>query len=576
MVKVNHNSIPQFTEKFFDSGEPITCLGSGEYGGKANGLIFLNEMLKSKFNSNDFPNFNVNIPTMTIIPTNVFDEFMRKNDLYQIAYSDLPDDRIALAFQKADLPFGVLGGLRTLITKVKSPLAIRSSSMLEDALHEPFAGIYSTKMTPNNQGDTDTRFSKLVEAIKLVYASIYFKAAKDYIAATEHKTEEEKMAVIIQEIVGNRYSDRYYPELSGVAKSYNFYPFGNAKPEDGVVNLAFGLGKTIVDGGLSWVYSPKLPKESPPYGSIGELLKQTQTEFWAVNMGRPPSYDPIKETEFMLEENITVAEPDDTLRFVASTYIPDSGRLSIGVGNPGPRVINFGYLLVLNDIPLNNLIETLIKSCEEELKTPVEIEFAVTFNPLRFGFLQVRPMVVSSDKVEVTEEDLLDENILVASRNVLGNGINNTIKDIVYVKPESFEAKHTNQIAGELESINKILVNLHRPYLLIGFGRWGSSDPWLGIPVNWGQVSGAKAIVETAMENLNVEFSQGSHFFHNLTSFNVSYFSVKISDSYKIDWDWLSKQHVEYETDFVRHVSLSSALHTKVDGRSGRGTINKK
>jgi hypothetical protein len=222
------------------------------------------------------------------------------------------------------------------------------------------------------------------------------------------------------------------------------------------------------------------------------------------------------------------------------------------------------------------LIETLLKSCEEELKTPVEIEFAVTFNPLRFGFLQVRPMVVSSDKVEVTEEDLLDENILVASRNVLGNGINNTIKDIVYVKPESFEAKHTNQIARELESINKILVNLHRPYLLIGFGRWGSSDPWLGIPVNWGQVSGAKAIVETGMENLNVEFSQGSHFFHNLTSFNVSYFSVKISDSYKIDWDWLSIQHVEYETDLVRHVSLSSALHTKVDGRSGRGTINKK
>ena len=575
MVKVNQNSIPQFTEKFFDSGEPITCLGSGEYGGKANGLIFLNEMLKSKFNSNDFPSFTVNIPTMTIIPTDVFDEFMKKNDLYQIAYSDLPDDRIALAFQKADLPFGVLGGLRTLITKVKSPLAIRSSSMLEDALHEPFAGIYSTKMTPNNQGDTDTRFSKLVEAIKLVYASIYFKAAKDYIAATEHKTEEEKMAVIIQEIVGNRYSDRYYPELSGVAKSYNFYPFGNAKPEDGVVNLAFGLGKTIVDGGLSWVYSPKLPKESPPYGSIGELLKQTQTEFWAVNMGKPPSYDPIKETEFMLEENITVAEPDDTLRFVASTYIPDSGRLSIGVGNPGPRVINFGYLLVLNDIPLNKLIETLIKSCEEELKTPVEIEFAVTFKPLRFGFLQVRPMVVSSDKVEVTEEDLLDENILVASRNVLGNGINNTIKDIVYVKPESFEAKYTNQIATELESINKNLVNLHRPYLLIGFGRWGSSDPWLGIPVNWGQVSGAKTIVETAMENLNVEFSQGSHFFHNLTSFNVSYFSVKISDSYKIDWDWLSKQNVEYETDLVRHVSLSSALHTKVDGRSGRGTINK-
>lgn len=500
---------------------------------------------------------------------------MRKNDLYKIADSGLPDDRIALTFQKAELPFGILGDLRTLISNVKSPLAIRSSSMLEDAIHEPFAGIYSTKMTPNNQSDIDTRFNKLIEAIKLVYASVYFKSARDYMAATSHKIEEEKMAVIIQEIVGQRHGDHYYPEVSGVARSYNFYPFGNAKPENGVVNLAFGLGKTIVDGGISWVFSPALPKESPPYGSIGEILKQTQTEFWNVNMGKPPAYDPINETEFMNRENIVTAEPDDTLRFVASTYVADSGRISIGVGSQGPRVINFAYLLVLNDIPINKLIKTLLSLCEEALNTPVEIEFAITFNPTRFGFLQVRPMVVSSDEITVVDEDMTGDNILIASNNVLGNGINNNIEDIVYVNPEIFETKFTPQIAEELEQINKELVNQHRPYLLIGFGRWGSSDPWLGIPVNWGQVSGAKAIVETALENLNVEFSQGSHFFHNLTSFNVSYFSVKISDPYKIDWEWLRKQHLEKETKFVRHVSLAAPLIVKVDGRSGRGSIYK-
>jgi hypothetical protein len=394
-------------------------------------------------------------------------------------------------------------------------------------------------------------------------------------AATKHNIDEEKMAVIIQEVVGKRYDDRFYPEVSGVARSYNFYPFGNSKPEQGVVNLAFGLGKTIVDGGISWVYSPTLPKEAPPYGSVGELMKQTQTKFWTVNMGKPPDYDPINETEFMIYENITETEQDDTLSYVASTYIASSDRISIGVGSPGPRIINFARILVLNDIPLNNLIKTLLSICEEVHETPVEIEFAVTLNPHRFGFLQVRPMVVSTDEVEVAEEELTGENILVSSKNVLGNGINDTIADVVYVLPDKFEKKNTPQIANELEVINKNLVKEGKPYLLIGFGRWGSSDPWLGIPVNWGQVSGAKAVVEAARENMNVEFSQGSHFFHNLTSFKVSYFSVKQVDSYKINWDWLNNQKIEQETKFVRHVSLSSPLIIKVDGRRGRGVISK-
>jgi hypothetical protein len=575
MAIENKKNLPEFSEKFFNSGEQITCIGTGEYGGKASGLIFINDVLNSKFNVDEFPGFIVNVPAMTVIPTDVFDTFMQQNNLYDIAKSDSSDDNKALAFQKADLPFEILGDLRRLISKVSSPLAIRSSSMLEDAIHEPFAGIYSTKMTPNNQPDIDTRFQKLVEAIKLIYASVYFKSAKDYMAATTHNIDEEKMAVIIQEIVGSRRDDRYYPEVSGVARSYNFYPFGNAKPEHGVVNLAFGLGKTIVDGGISWVYSPTMPKESPPYGSIGELMKQTQTKFWTVNMGRPPDYDPINETEFMINEDITAAETDETLKFVASTYIAGSERVAIGIGSPGPRIINFARILVLNDLPLNNLINTLLSICEKAIKSPVEIEFAITLNPHRFGFLQVRPMVVSSDEVEVHEDELSGENILVASKNVLGNGINDTIMDIVYVVPEKFEKKYTPQIANELEKINKNLVNMGKPYLLIGFGRWGSSDPWLGIPVNWGQVSGAKVIVEATQENMNVEFSQGSHFFHNLTSFKVSYFSVKPSDSYTVNWDWLKNQKIEQETDFVRHVNLSSPLLIKVDGRRGRGIISK-
>lgn len=575
MIISSHTELPKFSEKFFETTDQISCVGSGELGGKAQGLVFINEILKSEFSTEDFPGIKVNIPAMVIIPTDVFDVFMKRNDLYEVAYSSLPDDRIAYAFQKAELPFEILGDLRKLISKVNSPLAIRSSSMLEDAMNEPFAGIFTTKMTPNNQPDVDTRFRKLVESIKLVYSSVYFNAAKEYMAATEHSIEEEKMSVIIQEIVGNKYGDFFYPEISGVARSYNFYRFGKSKPEDGVVNLAFGLGKTIVDGGISWIFSPAFPKESPPYGSVSELLKMTQTEFWSVNMGKLPAYDPINETEFMIRSNIAKAEKHDTLKSVASTYLPESDRISIGVGYPGPRIINFAGILALNEIPLNNLIRNILRICEQALNKPVEIEFAITFNPTRFGFLQVRPMVVSSEEVKVEEDELSGVNILIASKNVLGNGTNNLIKDIVFVDPEKFETKYTPKIAEELESINKVLAQQHKPYLLIGFGRWGSADPWLGIPVNWGQISGAKAMVEATIESMNVDLSQGSHFFHNLTSFMVSYFSVKISDQYRIDWEWLNKQHVVNKTNFVTHVTLSDPLNIKVDGRSGRGVIRK-
>jgi len=557
-------------------------IGKGSLGGKAQGLVSINKMLTTQFDSNDFAQFDVLVPRFTVIKTDIFELFMNQNNLFEIAYSDKTDDRIAHAFQLAKLPFEILGDLKTISNNTRMPLAIRSSSMLEDALYEPFAGIYATKMTPNNQHDSDVRFNKLIEAIKFVYASTYFKVAKDYMKATKHSIEEEKMAVIIQEVVGKRKSERYYPELSGVARSYNFYPMGRAKHEDGVVNFALGLGKTIVDGGISWTYSPAYPKLQPPYGSTNELLKNSQLEFWSVNMGKPPSYDPSKETEYMLQNDLLVAEKDETLKRVASTVDKYSGRLTIGVGADGARVLTFAPLLQFKDVPINKLIKKLLIISEEFLDAPVEIEFAVTFaekNDVNkkhlFGFLQVRPMVVSNEEVAIERGELDDPAVLVASEKVLGNGVIDYIEDIIFVNPETFESKETSKIAKELTALNVKLTQSNTPYLLIGFGRWGSSDPWLGIPVDWSNISGAKVIVEATLENMNVDLSQGSHFFHNLTSFNVSYFSVPFTSKYKIDWKWLLNCKHEEKSDLVSHIKLESPLIIKVDGKNGCGVIRK-
>jgi hypothetical protein len=582
-TKAFHSSLEhlsRFNRQFFDATEKFTYIGSGELGGKAQGLAFAAQVLSRDFPQSEFPDIQVTVPTLTVIATEVFHEFMQLNRLYDLAVSEMRDDQIAHAFQKADLPAELVGDLMALIAKVHSPLAVRSSSLLEDAMYEPFAGVYETKMIPNNQLDTDTRFRRLVEAIKFVYASTYFKSARDYIKMTGESSEHERMAVIIQEVVGLRHADRFYPNISGVARSYNYYPMGPAKPEQGVVSLALGLGKTIVDGGRVWSYSPAHPNANPPYKSLGDLLKLTQTEFWCVNMGKPPEHDPIRETEYLLLSSLSDSEHDDTLRFVASTYHPHEERITIGIGRPGPRLVDFAPILKINDIPLNGLVRRLLDVFDKAVGGPVELEFAVTLNPepglaARFGFLQVRPMVVSQANVEVAADDLSGADVIAASERVMGNGMLETICDIVYVKPDAFEARHTPAIASELDGINRPLVDEGRPYMLIGFGRWGSSDPWLGIPVDWSRISGAKVIVEATLPEMNVELSQGSHFFHNLSSFQIFYFSVSHSGKYHIDWKWLDSREVITDTGLVRHVRLAAPLRVKVDGRSGRGVITK-
>jgi hypothetical protein len=573
-IKADRSKIPHFDRNFFDSDIDFSVIGDGEIGGKASGLLFARNILADKIKDENYMGIRVNIPVLTVIASDMFDQFMKRNDLYELAYSDEPDNIIAMDFQKATLPVEMAGDLRALITKVHTPLAVRSSSLLEDAMFEPFAGIYGTKMIPNNQHDNDTRYAKLVEAVKFVYASTFFKDAKDYAQATGHDIKDEKMCVIIQEVVGLRYSDRYYPVIG---RSYNFYPVNKAKPSDGVVNLALGLGRTIVDDGIAWTYSPSFPRSKPPYGRIKDLIDNTQRNFWSVNMGKPPAYDPIKETEYLVQNDISDADFDGVLGPIASTYDPGSDKLKPGISIDGPRIIDFSSILDLNIIPLNELIKFLLRLFESEMGVPVEMEFAVSYDPrsreFRFGFLQVRPMVVSDKEINITDEEVNSENIILSSEHVLGNGEVNDLLDIVFIKPENFDAKYTSKMAVELEQLNSSLRSDNRKYLLIGFGRWGSSDSWLGIPVKWGQISNAKVIVEAMMQNMNVELSQGSHFFHNITSFNVLYFSLKHHEQKIINWDLINSGNIISETEFAKHIRLQKPLKIKADGRIGKGII---
>lgn len=584
-VDLNSNKyITRFNRDVGSETDEFTYIGDGELGGKARGLAAIKEKIVSFYRDHKIIPIMVNIPRLTVITTPFFDQFMEQNNLYDIAFSNLSDERIAHHFLKAELPDNLVGDLRALLTNIHVPLAVRSSSLLEDRLKFPFAGIYETKMIPNNQPDIDTRFRKLAEAIKFVYASTFFNNAKCYMKATPHSLEDEKMAVIIQEVVGLRHNDRFYPNISGVARSYNFYPANHARPEEGVVNLALGLGKTIVDGGALWTYSPQYHEVTPPCNSIHELLEQTQLNFWAVNMEKPPAHDPVKETEYLVKLTLKEAEYDNTLGYITSTYDYESDRINLGIGFTGSRFINLGPLLQVNLLPVNELIKSILNVCEGIFNAHVEIEFAVTIDidsnsadkiPIRFGLLQVRPMVVSDELVVMKEKELTRETVLAASDNVMGNGCMDNIRDILYVVPETFSLKNTNTIAAEISHINRQLVETKTPYVLVGFGRWGTSNPSLGIPVNWGQISGARVIIESQLSHATINLSQGSHFFHNISNSGTLYFSLKKESKFPIDWEWLNKQHVLFQGNYVKYIRLKSPLTIKVDGRKHRGVIFK-
>ncbi len=580
----------EFQRREFTPMQGFSFIGTGELGGKAKGLALMKEMLDEAIPGGEFEGIRVDIPQMVVLRTDIFDKFMAENNLYEIALNSTDDALIALEFQKAILSVEIVGDLMNLISSIRRPLAVRSSAMLEDSLHEPFAGVYESKMIPNRSNDVNTRFKQLTEAIKFVYSTLFFYKAKQYFKAIHKDISTEKMAVIIQEVVGDKYGDYFYPTIAGVIRSMNFYPTGNAEPKDGVVQLAMGMGKSIVDGGKSWCYSPRYPASPPPYNGIRDMLQNTQTKFWAINMGQILNYDPTAETEFMAHLEISEAEQAGNLDKLASTVSVDDSVVP-GLSTEGPRLINFAPILQYDALPLNELVKRILLNAEKSMGEKVEIEFAMRLPNGRsaesylsgpapdprphFGFLQVRPLAVSSGIVDIDEASIRPEDMLISPDRAMGNGETDEIRDIVYLKPEVFNIANSREMTKEIDSINDSLLNEGKPYLLMGFGRWGTSDEWLGIPIVWSQISGVKVIVETTLPSLNSDFSQGSHFFHNVFSSGVFYFSVLNNQEDKIDWDWLSKQATKQETKHVRHIELSKPITVKVDGRSGKGVVLK-
>jgi len=559
-----------------DINQHTEFFGSGEIGGKASGLVSISDALRNPGSGFSVP-LNVYVPDFSVITTEFFLDFVNRNDLQVYAEKDEPDDRIAMAFLNGDISPMLTGELWKFVSAAHEPIAVRSSSLLEDNLNSPLAGIYVTKMIPNNQPSVEIRFRKLIEAIKLIWASTYFSDSKEFHRGIGSSVSEEAMAVVLQKIAGRRYGNRFYPVVSGVARSFNYYAFGKSKPSDGVVNLALGLGKSIVDGGLCWSYSPTSPAAPPPFGSVGDMMKCTQSSFWAVNMERITDYDPVRETEYMISCTLSDADYDDTLKFVASTYLPESDSLVHGTGRSGPKVVNFAPILVDRSIQVNDSILGVLGLCSEKADSPVEIEFAI-IGPVQkelpsLALLQLRPISAFSEDVDIRDAELNGDNVLAKSHRALGNGITK-VRYIVYVKPESFSTSKTRQIASEIARINRILTDEKAEYLLIGYGRWGSSDPWLGIPVTWGHISGAKAIIEISGPKMRVELSQGSHFFHNLSSFGISYLSVSEPLDGPVNWEIInSGSEVHHETEHVRCLKLPDGVSIKINGKKGLGVV---
>jgi hypothetical protein len=559
------------------TADSFSQIGNSYLGGKAEGLKLLNIFTENKIFDN-YPNFEVSIPKTIVVSTIYFDKFMVENNLYSFALKETDDNRIAHRFLKSSLPAEILGDLRAIAQKKINPLAIRSSSLLEDSTETPMAGIYATKMIPCNQPSSDIRFDKIVEAIKLIYASTFFSNSKTSLNATNNDILKEKMAVIIQDVVGKEKNKHFYPDISGVARTFNYYPTGNSESKHGVISLALGLGKFIVDGGNPWPYSPAYPSSPPPYKSIKEMLKNTQTFCWVINMDVIKEYNPVSESEYLIRLNLKEAEYDNSLKYAVSTYDPYSDRLDPGIACKGPRVITFAPILQNKELPLNSLLSDLMAVCKNELHTHVEIEFAVTTSPglhkkHKLALLQVRPLNISEESVSIDFNTIDNNNIIIKSHNSMGNGNIKGIKDIVYISPDDFSFNASRNIAKEIEIINRQLLEDKRKYVLIGFGRWGSSDSWLGIPVSWGMISGAGVIVEASLKDRPVDFSQGSHFFHNIANLRIPYICIDNFSNDFLNWEWLNSLSDNKNSKIVKTIRLENPLTVMVDGRVRTGVV---
>jgi len=566
-------------ETFKPSESNFLRIGSGSLGGKARGLAFVRHLLRTRRITRRFPGVRIAVPPAVVLATDIFDQFLAENNLGDFALHCDDDTEIQQRFLGSPLPVSLQENLRAFLEQVHYPLAVRSSSLLEDSQYQPFTGVYETFMLGNQKADLGVRLEELSEAIKRVYASTFSQHAKAYVRATPYRLEEEKMAVILQQVVGTMHGPRFYPDFSGVVRSHNFYPVSPMTFADGIAAVALGLGRTVVDGGKCLMFCPRYPRNLLQFSSVEDILANTQTEFCALELdgqAHGGMSGHLREARFGLD----VAETDGTLHMIASTYSADNHAVYDGLSRPGARVVTFAPMLKHEVFPLATILEALVRSGEDALGNPVEIEFAVRLprdtELAEFGFLQIRPLTLARDHQDLTIGDEDPARLICQSTKVLGNGRIENVHDIVVVDSHRFERSRSQEVARAVAHFNAVLAGENRPYLLIGVGRWGSNDPWLGIPVEWDEISGARAIVEAGFRDFRVTPSQGSHFFQNLTAFQVGYLTVNPdAGEGSVDWQWLAEQGALEEQGCVRHLRFERPLRVIMNSRNSQGVIFK-
>jgi CheY-like chemotaxis protein len=576
-------TITDFDKESFDPKNSFARIGGGSLGGKARGLGFINTLINNNKIKYNYDGVEISVPSAIVIATDVFDQFLESNQLDVFALSCINDAEITKRFVEApNFPKDVINKLLDFLKTIKEPLAVRSSSLLEDSQFQPFAGVYQTFMIPNNDPDINVRLDELLHCIKGVYASTFYQKAKDYMRATSYRLEEEKMAVIVQRLVGTQRDDKFYPNFAGVAKSYNFYPIPPQKATDGIALVALGLGKQVVDGGNAVRFCPKYPHHLLQFFSAKETLRNSQQDFFALDLYGHLSKDYSNPPDQLVNKyDIQYAEEDGTLQYVASTYSADNEAVYDGVSRPGKRIITFAPILKHKVFPLAEILDLLLSTGTWGMGVPVEIEFAVNLDVpegklKEFALLQMRPLVISTELEELDVDSYKHEDLICQSLQVLGNGVTNDIHDIVFVDINKFDRSKSREVASEISRLNSKLLSQQKPYILIGVGRWGSLDHWLGIPVTWDQISGASVIVESEFKDLNVVPSQGSHFFQNLTSFKVGYFTINSTNNIGfIDWNWLSSCKGIEELSYTKHLYFDEPITVKINGHKNKGIILK-
>ncbi|MBZ0267375.1 histidine kinase [bacterium] len=571
--------VEDFDPNRFDAGSEFVRIGGGSLGGKGRGLAFTHELLSRYEIEDHFPDTRVFVPPSAVLGTEVFDDFLEDNGLLEFALREQDDRTILRRFLGAHLPKGVVSDLAAFLDSVRYPVAVRSSSLLEDSQYQPFAGIYNTQMLPNCHPDREVRLQQLLDAVKFIFASTFFQAAKAYLGTTPHRMEEEKMAVVIQQIVGKRCGDYVYPHVSGVANSLNFYPVGHMKPEEGICSVALGLGKTVVEGGRTVRFSPAHPESLPQFSVTDDILENAQRRFWALDASRPLDFfDPDSN---LVQLDLTDAERHGMLWPVGSTYLPENDTVVDGISRPGVRLVTFAPLLKGQLGPFSEILQLLLELGFRGLSGPAEIEFALNLDPdhggrKEFAFLQIRPNAAVDTGRGAVDLEYQEEDVLARSASAMGNGRLADIRDILFVRPEVFARESTIDIATEVGKMNDALTREGRRYLLIGPGRWGTSDRWLGIPVAWAQIAGAQAIIETDLSDVPVDPSQGTHFFQNMTSYGIAYLHVHRRTGGFLDDAWLERQKPFRDGKWVRHLRFDDPLEVLIDGKLREGVILKK